>query len=154
MSTTTRTQRTVAARPAAPARVPLSLVTIAALVAGAIVTELYATVARFGGIEFVVSSFGSEPTEIPIFGFFMGVLIDGSPGLVLALVLARWARHPRRTWTRTTWVLTAVSLLPPLVMAEADIATKVALAVAHVVAAAVVIPLVAARLAPLDPRRS
>ena len=67
-------------------------------------------------------------------------------GLVIAVVLARVARHPRRVWIRTTVALTALSLVPDLIVAAAP-ATKALLMLTHLVAAAIVIPAVARRLA-------
>jgi hypothetical protein len=66
-------------------------------------------------------------------------------GLLIALVLRRFARRPRTAWIRITVALTVVSLVPD-VLADAAIATKVLLMVTHVVAAVVVIPAVARRL--------
>ncbi len=66
-------------------------------------------------------------------------------GVVLAIVLARRATRPRRTFVVTTVVLTAVSLVPDVV-ADATTATRFVLALTHVVAAAIVIPALASRL--------
>ena len=67
-------------------------------------------------------------------------------GLVIATALRRFARHPRTAWLRTTVALTVLSFVPDL-LADAAVATKVLLMVTHVVAAAIVIPAVARRLA-------
>ena len=67
-------------------------------------------------------------------------------GLVIATVLRRFAGHPRTAWIRTTVVLTALSFVPDLLV-DAAVSTKVLLIVTHVVAAAIVIPTVARRLA-------
>ncbi len=61
-------------------------------------------------------------------------------------MLSRTARRPRRTFVRTTVVLTALSLVPD-VIADAAPATKALLMLTHLVAAAIVIPAVARRLA-------
>jgi uncharacterized protein DUF6069 len=66
-------------------------------------------------------------------------------GLALAVVLAKMATRPRRTWVRTTVVLTALSFAPDLIFPMAP-ATRVLLVLTHVVAAAIVIPAVARRL--------
>jgi hypothetical protein len=83
---------------------------------------------------------------IPVTGF--GVLTAGFSliGLVLAVALARWARRPQRTFVRTTVVLTALSLVPDAI-ADAGSATKALLMLTHLVAAAIVVPAVARRLA-------
>jgi hypothetical protein len=64
---------------------------------------------------------------------------------VLAVVLARVARHPRTAFVRTTVVLTVLSLVPD-VIADAAPATKLLLMLTHLVAAAIVIPAIARRL--------
>jgi uncharacterized membrane protein YidH (DUF202 family) len=61
-------------------------------------------------------------------------------------VLRRFARRPRTAWIRTTVALTVLSFVPDL-MADAAVTTKVLLMLTHVVAAAIVIPTVARRLA-------
>jgi hypothetical protein len=66
-------------------------------------------------------------------------------GLILAAVLSRAARHPRRAFVRTTVVLTVLSLIPDLI-ADAAPGTKALLMVTHLVAAVIVIPALARRL--------
>ena len=66
-------------------------------------------------------------------------------GLVIAVVLARFALHPRRAWIRTTVVLTMLSLVPDVIV-DAAPATQALLMLTHVVAAAIVVPAVARRL--------
>jgi len=82
---------------------------------------------------------------IPVQGVGVLTAVFSLVGLVLAAVLSRTARNPRRTFVRTTVVLTALSLVPD-VIADADPATKALLMLTHVVAAAIVIPAVARRL--------
>ena len=65
----------------------------------------------------------------------------------LAVVLARYARHPARAYLRATLALTALSLAVPLSAADTATSTKVMLACAHLLAAAIVIPAVTRRLA-------
>ena len=60
-------------------------------------------------------------------------------------VLRRKAAQPRRTFVRTTVVLAAISLAAPFLL-PLDAASIAGLVVAHVIAAAVVIPAVASRL--------
>ncbi|HEX4816819.1 MAG TPA: DUF6069 family protein, partial [Nonomuraea sp.] len=82
---------------------------------------------------------------IPVSGFAMLTAVFSLAGLVLALGLARWARRPRTAFVRTTIVLTALSLVPD-VLVEASADTKGLLMLTHVVAAAIVIPAIARRL--------
>ncbi|QFU94250.1 DUF6069 family protein [Amycolatopsis sp. YIM 10] len=111
----------------------------AAAVAGA-ATATVAAAGEFAGISLVVGG-----TPIPAFGFAVLTVICSVIGLVLALVLARSARHPRVAFVRGTIALTALSLVPD-VLADASVATKALLMLTHVVAAAIVIPAIARRL--------
>ena len=86
---------------------------------------------------------GGAPIPVP--GFATLTAFFSVIGLVLAVVLARLARHPRSTFVRTTVVLTVLSLVPD-VLVDAAPATKALLMLTHVVAAAIVIPAVARRL--------
>jgi peptidoglycan/LPS O-acetylase OafA/YrhL len=67
-------------------------------------------------------------------------------GVVLAVVLSRTVRRPRTVFVRTTVVLTALSLVPDVIV-DAAPTTKALLMMTHLVAAAIVIPMVARRLA-------
>ncbi|MET7426356.1 DUF6069 family protein [Dactylosporangium sp. NPDC005555] len=136
MSTTTATTA------AAPNRTGLLVGTgaVAAAVAGA-ATSAVAAVGNAAGISLHV---GGAP--IPVLGFAMLTVVFSAVGLLLAVVLAYKARHPRRAFIRTTVVLTVLSLVPD-VTADAATATKALLMVTHLVAAAIVIPAVARRLA-------
>jgi hypothetical protein len=91
---------------------------------------------------------------VPDFGFIGSVVTFGALGVLIAPAVGRWAKSPRHTWNRAAWTLAALSLVPVAVVAEADISTKLALAGAHLVAAAVVIPVVATRLSERNARRS
>ena len=84
--------------------------------------------------------------KIPLFGFPQVTLMAVVVGLVLAVALTRRARHPRHTFVVTTVILTAVSLVPPLLV-DTTTATRIVLEVTHLLAAFLVIPAIAARLA-------
>ena len=84
-------------------------------------------------------------TPIPVIGFGLLTAVFSMIGLLLAVVLSRLARHPRQAFMRTTVVLTALSLVPDAI-ADAGASTKALLMLTHLVAAAIVIPLVARRL--------
>ncbi|MFI7708789.1 DUF6069 family protein [Nonomuraea sp. NPDC049480] len=112
---------------------------IAAVVAGA-ATAAIAAVGELTGISLVVGG-----TPLPVPGFGVLTVIFSAVGLVLALVLARSVRRPRTVFVRTTVVLTVLSLVPD-VLVDAAPATRVLLMLAHVVAAAIVVPAIARRL--------
>ncbi|MFH8462939.1 DUF6069 family protein [Streptomyces sp. NPDC017991] len=119
-----------------------------AVLAGAVVTEAFALVARGAGVPMEAAGPGAtEAAEIPVGGFAGGVLFWSVAGVVLAMALARWAKRPARTFVVITVALTALSLVGPAVAPHTATSTQIVLAVSHVVAAAVVIPLLAGRLA-------
>jgi hypothetical protein len=83
---------------------------------------------------------------IPIAGFVQVTLVFSLIGVALAAVLARRARSPRTTFVRTTVALTVVSLVPDATFGF-DAASGATLMALHVLAAAIVIPTLARRLA-------
>ena len=91
--------------------------------------------------------------SIPLNGFAVSTLACAAIGTILAVVLARKARRPARTFVVATTVLTLVSFAGPVTTGHATTATRVVLALTHVVAAAIVIPALAARLQPLSRTR-
>ena len=107
----------------------------------AVATTALAAIAHTAGV-----SLETAPGEqITVLGFGQLTLFFTAIGLVLAAVLRRRARTPQATFVKVTVVLTALSLVPDL-MLSADGATKATLMAAHLVAAAIVIPAVASRL--------
>jgi hypothetical protein len=114
---------------------------LTATVLAAVATSLVAATGSFAGISLDISG---EPIPVPGFGTLTAMF--SVVGLVLALVLARTARSPRTAFVRTTLVLTALSFVPD-VLADAATTTKLLLMLTHVVAAAIVIPAIARRLA-------
>lgn len=126
---------------------PVWLVSVAAVVVGAAVTEAYAWCAKAIDIPMKATTPSNDvPQDMRFGGFAGGVVFWSIAGIVLAVVLARKAKRPARTFVVTTVVLTAISLTTPFISAKTDTATEVAFALGHVVAAAVIIPLIARRL--------
>ncbi|WP_181764298.1 DUF6069 family protein [Streptomyces albidus (ex Kaewkla and Franco 2022)] len=126
---------------------PVWLVGVLATLAGAAVTEVFALGARGLGVPMDVASPGDASSqEIPPFGFAFGVLLYSVVGIVLAVVLARWAKRPARIFLITTVVLTALSLIPPILAPHTAVSTQVVLCLSHLVAAAVVVPPLTRRL--------
>jgi hypothetical protein len=154
VTTSTRTIRTTATPSTRRfARTPVSLVGLGAVVGGSVVTEIFGAVAHAAGVEMVAGSPGATAAQVGPGDYTGGVVFFGLFGVVLACALARWARSPRRTWTVTAWLLTALSLTGPVLAVGATASTHVTLVLSHVVAAAVVVPIVAARLATARGRR-
>ncbi|MFE1251465.1 DUF6069 family protein [Streptomyces sp. NPDC058766] len=126
---------------------PVWLVGLLATLAGAVLTEAFALLMRAAGVPMEAASPGAkEAAEIPVGGFFGGVVFWSVLGIVLATALARWAKRPARTFIVTTVALTFLSLAGPAVAPHTATSTQIVLAVSHVVAAAVIIPLLALRL--------
>ncbi|MEV4709645.1 DUF6069 family protein [Actinoplanes sp. NPDC049316] len=119
----------------------LALTGAVAIAAASAATMAVAAGGHAAGISLNV---GGAP--IPIAGFGTLTAIFSLVGLVLAAVLSRTARHPRRAFVRTTVALTVLSLVPDVIV-DAAPATKALLMLTHLVAAAIVIPAVARRLA-------
>jgi hypothetical protein len=90
--------------------------------------------------------------EIPVLGFGQLTLLFTAIGVLIAHLLRSRAARPRAAFVRVTVVLTALSLVPDAVL-SAEAATKVTLALSHVVAAVIVIPWVASSLPPVAERR-
>jgi peptidoglycan/LPS O-acetylase OafA/YrhL len=84
--------------------------------------------------------------EIPLAGFAQLTVFATVIGVVLGKVLSRRASRPRRTFTVSTLTLTAASLVPD-VLVDATAGSKAVLMLTHLVAASIVIPVVARRLA-------
>jgi hypothetical protein len=125
----------------APSIGALTRTGVAAAAVASAATMTIAAVGHAAGISLDMSG-----APIPVTGFGMLTAVFSLVGLVLAVVLSRKARNPRRTFIRTTVVLTVLSLVPDAI-ADAGPATKALLMVTHLVAAAIVIPAVARRLA-------
>ena len=85
--------------------------------------------------------------EFPLFAFPQVTLMAAVIGIGLAAVFARRARRPRHAFVLTTVLLTAVSLVPPVIV-DASVATKLVLELTHIVAAVIIIPAMAVRLRP------
>lgn len=127
----------------ADARTPIRRVvggSVAAVAAGAATLFAYgaAAVAVHGPMEV-----GDPGHTVPITAasFSIGVLFSSFFGVVLAVALSRWAKRPARTFQQVAIALTVVSLYAPFT-AQTDTPTRYFLAVGHVVAAAVVVPLI------------
>ena len=112
----------------------------AAAAVAAAATTAVVVAARAADIPVAV---GGE--EIPLAGFAQLTVFATIIGVVLAKVLSRRAGRPRHTFTVTTMALTAVSLVPD-VLVDATAGSKAILMLTHIVAAAIVIPALAKRL--------
>jgi Family of unknown function (DUF6069) len=113
---------------------------LAAGAAASVATVAFAAVTEGAGVSFKIAG-----EAIPLPGFAQVTFVATMIGVLLAVVFSHRATHARRTFIRTTLALTAVSFVPD-VLADAQASTKVALVLSHIVAAAIVIPMLASRL--------
>ncbi|MBV8960818.1 MAG: hypothetical protein JOZ37_09640 [Actinobacteria bacterium] len=88
----------------------------------------------------------TEPGKaIPILGFAQLTLFFTAVGVLVARTIRNRSVRPHRTFVVTTSVLTALSLVPDL-MLSTDTASKLTLMLTHLVAAAIVVPVLARRV--------
>lgn len=115
---------------------------IVATVVAAAVTTAGGALAKAAGVDFEIPDGGES---IPVAGFTSLTTMLSLAGVAMALGLARWSPRPAAWFVRVAVTLTAVSLVPPLVVG-ASAATALALIALHLVAAAVMIPALARAL--------
>jgi hypothetical protein len=119
---------------------------LAALVA-CVAVEAWGLAARAAGVPMRAASLGSHhATPITVGMFAMGTLVVTFWFTFAVVLIARFAGNPRRTYLRTALPLLVLSLGAPLSLADTAISTKLVLAAAHLIAAAIIIPVVARRL--------
>jgi hypothetical protein len=108
--------------------------------AASLATSSVAALAHTLGVSLKIAG-----EAIPPVGFAQVTLMAVIVGTILAVVLADRAARPRHTFVTTTIVLTLLSIIPDALV-DAGVATKLTLALTHIVAAAIVIPALASRL--------
>ncbi|MGH3658281.1 MAG: DUF6069 family protein [Micromonosporaceae bacterium] len=141
MSTTTTAAALSPAMSTGTTRRPVWRAGLAAAAAASVATTVLAAIASEAGVTF------ADPTgvSIPLAGFAQLTFIFSMIGVALAGVLARRAQRPRRTFVRTTVVLTVLSCVPDVTLGF-DTPSAITLMLLHVVAAAIVVPTLASRL--------
>lgn len=109
---------------------------VAGLVGAAITTAAAAT-AHAAGVSFEV-----DGKMIPILGFAQMTLIGAVIGGLLLAVLNRRSSHARIRFLQVTVTLTALSCVPSITMPD-DAGSRIALVALHVLAAAIIVPVLA-----------
>ena len=137
--TTNSPTSTITNAPASTGRSIGRTAAIAGAVA-AVATTAIGAIAKAADVPLVV---GERTIQVPMFAIF--TLLGAALGAGIAVLMQKRSRQPRRTFVTTTVVLTALSIIPDLT-ADATTATKLTLISAHIVAAAVIIPALAAAL--------
>jgi hypothetical protein len=145
MSTTIQvpTRITLSAATPTAQRQPVWKHGVAAAVVASVATTVLAAVASAAGVSFADSTGAS----IPIAGFAQLTLVFSLVGVGIAAVMARKVRRPRPTFMWTAVALTALSFVPDLTFGF-DAGSAATLITLHTVAAAIVVPTLARRLAP------
>jgi predicted Na+-dependent transporter len=115
---------------------------VLAALGAAVVTTTVAAVARGLGADLAVPD-GEE--RIPLAGVTTMTVVLSLLGVALALAVRAWSDRPARVFLLLVLTLTALSLVPPL-LAGGDAATTVTLVALHLLAAAVVVPVLTRRL--------
>jgi hypothetical protein len=133
----TATSSAIASPASATRRHPVLRSTLVVGVAAAAIVTVAAAGLHAAGVSFAV-----DGETIPLAGFaqmtFLGAVIGG---LVLA-GLNRWSNGPARRFYEVTAVLTVLSCVPSVALPQ-GIATQVALVALHLVAAAIIVPVLA-----------
>lgn len=115
---------------------------LAAAVGAAVATTTLAAIASAAGVSFADRSGDS----IPITAFAELTVAFSLVGVLLAAILARTVRRPRTTFVRTALTLVVLSFVPDLTFGF-DAASAATLIALHSIAAAIVVPTLARRLA-------
>ena len=115
---------------------------VASAVVASVATTVLAAIASAAGVSFADSTGAS----IPLAGFAQLTLVFSLVGVGIAAVMARKVRRPRPTFVRTAVALTALSFVPDLTFGF-DAGSAATLITLHTVAAAIVVPTLAGRLA-------
>src|ERR1700729_2686875 len=132
------------------ARRPVWQVSYLAGLAASIVVEIWGLAARAIGVPMRAAGFGSHhATSITVGMFAMGTMVVVFWFTFAVIAMARFSQNPRRIFVRTALPLLALSLAVPLTAADTATSTKLTLAAAHLIAGAVIIPVVARRLSRL-----
>ena len=134
ISTTTTTTTTRRSHPVLKA-------TLVAGVVAAAATTAVAAAAHAAGVPLAV-----DGEQIPFLGFAQMTFIGAVLGGLIVAALNRWSGRVRQRFQVIAAALTMVSCVPSVALPP-DTATKLTLVATHVVAAAIIVPVLARRAA-------
>ncbi len=83
--------------------------------------------------------------EIPVGAFAQFVFVGAILGGLLAAAANRYSEAPRRRFLQSAVALTALSCVPPIAFGDTP-AAKMALVATHLVAAAIIVPVLARKI--------
>jgi hypothetical protein len=129
----TLTATSAATRPASSLR---RATVVSGLVAAAVTTAA-AAAADAAGVSFEI-----EGETIPLLGFAQMTVLGAVIGGLLLAGLNRWSTSARQRFVQATVALTALSCIPSVAMPDAA-GTQVTLVALHVLAAAIIVPVLA-----------
>lgn len=126
---------------------PLWQIGLAAALVAAVAGILVYLAARAAGVPMELTEiFEDRFAPMPMMNMAWAALLDGGvTGTLLAAACRRWTRRPRVTFL----VLAAIGLIASFafpITSDASTATKVVLAISHVVVAAIIVPALALAL--------
>ena len=129
------------------ARRPVWQVSYLAGLAASVAVEMWGLAWRAIGVPMRIAGLGSHhATPVTVGMFAMGTMIVTFWFTFAVVLMARFSKNPRRTYLRTALPLLALSLAVPATAADTAVSTKLTLAAAHLIAGAIIIPVVARRL--------
>jgi hypothetical protein len=143
--TTITTTSTASSTSSSATRSLLQVGTAAGVVAAA-ATTAFAAAARALDVPMKAAAAHHQAKVIPLAGYAEITLFSTAIGILLAVVLARRAQRPAGTFVVVTTILTVASFAGPLTTHHATTATLAVLSLAHVLAAAIIIPVMARTL--------
>jgi hypothetical protein len=141
-TSTTRTDTPRTDTPRTSTRRALIRTTAVATLLAAVATELLVALVNAAGRDVAI-----DGTALGFGGCASVLLVCMVPAVAVIAGVRRWSAHPARAWVRITVALTVVSLVPDLAVASTSTGSRLTLMAAHLVAAAIVVPLVARTLA-------
>ena len=140
-STSTLTRGTVTA-PARSTRTRSWALTRTTIAVGAIAAGIVTVAAAL--LHAVGVSFEIDGEMIPLLGFAQMTFVGAVIGGFLLAGLDRWSAARRLRFVQVAVVLTTLSCIPSVAMPD-DVATKLALVTLHLVAAAIIVPVLLRR---------
>lgn len=116
---------------------PVRRATLTSGVVAAVAATAMAAVADAAGVPLAI-----DGEVIPLLGFAQMTLVGAVIGGLVAAGLNRWSARPRARLLAFSVVMTVLSCIPSVAYPP-DAATKVVLVATHVVAAAIIVPVLA-----------
>ena len=146
-STATSTQTSATSSAPFLARRPVWQVSYLAGLAASAAVEAWGLAARAAGVPMRAAGLGSHhATPVTVGMFALGTMVVTFWFTFAVVLIARYSSNPGRAYLRTALPLLALSLAVPLTAADTATSTRLTLAAAHLIAGAVIIPVVARRL--------